>query len=97
MFLICIPDKDDLCILILQNINMNEYIPRCKIYDEVFEFSAKIEEDIWGWEVVVSITENTRCKDCFLREECLASVNALIDEAFELEEQKTEWSDRNYN
>lgn len=74
---------------------MNKYIPPCEVYDEDFEFSAKIEEDIWDWEIVISITENKRCKDCFLREECLAKINAVIDNAFDLEEEK--WSGRVYN
>ncbi len=67
---------------------MSEYTPPCEIYDEDFEFSAKIiEDDDETWEVGIETQMNTRCESCFLLEQCLANFYAIMENWFELQEE----------
>ncbi len=68
---------------------MNEYVPACKIYtDDPFAFEAIEWEVDDTWEVEITITHDSRCASCFLLEDCLAKVEAVMNEAFELEEEE---------
>lgn len=68
---------------------MSEYVLPCEIYDEDFEFSAKIVEiDDETGEVWIETQMNTKCESCFFLEKCLANFNIIMEQWFELE---TQW------
>ena len=74
---------------------MSEYTPACSIYtDEDFEFTWTVDEiDEETWDISYRITENPRCETCFLREQCIDAIVALLQKEYNLprESFEIEW------